>query len=285
MKKIMCETCGSSDLVRDVDFFVCQNCGMKYTLDAVQRMRIEGTVDIRGTVKVDNSAFIEKYLANARRAKEKEDWEEAEKYYNMVEQNEPKNIEAIFYSAYAKAMGSLIISDIYKREAAFKVLNNCVSLIDDNYAIGDEEKNTSLIEQISSDILSMSSNGFVFNQTKTGYGIVVSSDKNITLSLFSTLHTNFVNSLIHIIAKYPEGDNRRIPFYSIALEHVDYMNTEDWEREQTALMLHEEWRNIDASHIVPENLEVNEKNENRAIAFFLLFIIIIALIITALSVL
>lgn len=44
---------------------------------------------------------------------------EVERYYNMVEQNEPTNIEAIFYSAYGKAMQSLVDSDPYKREAAF----------------------------------------------------------------------------------------------------------------------------------------------------------------------
>ena len=32
----------------------------------------------------------------------KEDWEETEKYYNLVEQNAPNNIEALFFSAYAK---------------------------------------------------------------------------------------------------------------------------------------------------------------------------------------
>lgn len=47
-------------------------------------MMIEGTVDVSGsTVKVDNTAFVEKYLANARRAKQKEDWDETEKYYNI----------------------------------------------------------------------------------------------------------------------------------------------------------------------------------------------------------
>ncbi|WP_337369229.1 hypothetical protein [Senegalimassilia faecalis] len=71
------------------------------------------------TVKVDNSSYVERYLQNARRAKAKEDWAEVERYYNMVEQNEPTNIEAIFYSAYGKAMQSLVDSDPYKREAAF----------------------------------------------------------------------------------------------------------------------------------------------------------------------
>lgn len=42
------------------------------------------------------------FLENARRAKAKEDWEECEKYYNMVEQYEPTNIEAIFTPAMEK---------------------------------------------------------------------------------------------------------------------------------------------------------------------------------------
>ena len=64
--------------------FVCQNCGLKYSVEEAKKMMIEGTVDVQGTVKVDNSSFVEKYLMNARRAKQKEDWEEVEKYYNMV---------------------------------------------------------------------------------------------------------------------------------------------------------------------------------------------------------
>ena len=33
---------------------------------------LESTVNVEGTVKIDDSPFIETYLANARRAKEKE---------------------------------------------------------------------------------------------------------------------------------------------------------------------------------------------------------------------
>lgn len=107
MKQLTCEMCGSTDLIKDGGVFVCQSCGCKYSIEEAKRMMIEGTVDVQGTVKVDNSVFVEKYLANARRAKEKEDWEETEKYYNMVEQNDPDNIEAIFYSAYGKAKQTL----------------------------------------------------------------------------------------------------------------------------------------------------------------------------------
>ncbi len=92
----------------DNSTFVCQFFGMKYSVEEAKKMMIEGTVDVQGTVQVDNTAFVERYLANARRAKQKEDWAETEKYYNMVEQNEPTNIEAIFYSAFARVKSALL---------------------------------------------------------------------------------------------------------------------------------------------------------------------------------
>lgn len=131
MKQLTCEMCGGTDLIKQDGVFVCQNCGMKYSVEEAKKMMIEGTVDVQGTVKVDNSAFVQKYLDNARRAKQKEDWEETEKYYNMVEQNAPQNIEAVFYSSYAKARGTLQGRDLERRKTAFNVFSNSISVVDD----------------------------------------------------------------------------------------------------------------------------------------------------------
>ena len=86
-------------------------------------VEINGKVDVSGSkVTVDNTSFVERSLENARRAKAKEDWEECEKHHNMVEQYEPTNIEAIFYSSYGKARMALVDSDRFKREQKIKVL-------------------------------------------------------------------------------------------------------------------------------------------------------------------
>ena len=106
--------CGSTELIKQDGLFVCKFCGCKYTVEEAKKMMVEGTVDVQGTVKVDNSAFVQKYLANARRALGKEDWEEVEKYYNMVEQNVPNNMEAVFFSSFGKAMLLLRIVSISK---------------------------------------------------------------------------------------------------------------------------------------------------------------------------
>ena len=68
MNQLTCEMCGGTDLIKQDGVFVCQNCGMKYSVEEAKKMMIEGTVDVQGTVKVDNSAFVQKCLSNARRA-------------------------------------------------------------------------------------------------------------------------------------------------------------------------------------------------------------------------
>ena len=180
MKRLTCEMCGSTELIKQEGVFVCQVCGCKYSVEEAKRMMVEGTVEVQGTVQIDNSAFVKKYLDNARRAKEKEDWEETEKYYNMVEQNDPNNIEAIFYSAYGKAKSSLVDSDIYKRQAVFKVLKNCISVIDDHYQPERIEENKNAIENMATDLGKLFHSDFVFTEWKNGYGQVTRTNKNET---------------------------------------------------------------------------------------------------------
>lgn len=210
MKQLTCEMCGSTDLIKDGGVFVCQTCGTKYSVEEAKRMMIEGTVDVQGTVKVDNSAYVEKYLANARRAKEKEDWEETEKYYNMVEQNDPDNIEAIFYSAYGKAMQTLVDSDIYKRQAAFKVLTNCISIIDDHYKPERREENKAAIIAMAASLAKMITSNFVYTETKNGYGMVTDSNARETYALFKSLLSEFNESVNNIQKKDNQADLHKI---------------------------------------------------------------------------
>ena len=124
MKALVCELCGSNDIVKQDGYYVCQHCGTKYTPEEARKLMIEGTVEVTGTVKVDNSSSVEKYLQNARRARTKGDWAEVEKYYNMVEQNTPENIEAIFYSAYGKLRCTFLERISAKWDNDIEVLKN-----------------------------------------------------------------------------------------------------------------------------------------------------------------
>lgn len=202
MKQIVCEVCGSNDLVKEDGCFICQYCGAKYSPEEAKRLIVEvnGKVDVSGSkVTVDNTSFVERSLENARRAKAKEDWEECEKYYNMVEQYEPTNIEAIFYSSYGKARMALVDSDRFKREQKIKVLKNSISVIDDNYDNSPDkyEENKVLIQNINADLLSIMNSSFVMNTVNNGN--YTSNDSSYTFDMFIELSLGMIESIEHIM--------------------------------------------------------------------------------------
>jgi len=187
MNRLTCEMCNSIDLVKQDGYFVCQSCGTKYTLEEAKKMMIEGTVDVQGTVKVDNTSFVEKYLQNARRALMKEDWSEVEKYYNLVEQNDPENIEAIFYSAYAKLREIILEPYSAKWDGAFSVMKKSISILDDYYNVNDSEKEDDLIEKAVRHILVLAdpkANNIIHGMADTQFGDVSNAGiKNRTKSM------------------------------------------------------------------------------------------------------
>lgn len=213
MKQLTCEMCGGTDLMKQDGAFVCQNCGMKYSVEEAKKMMIEGTVDVQGTVKVDNTAFVQKYLANARRAKEKEDWSETEKYYNMVEQNDPTNIEAIFYSTFARVKQALLEAETKdKRQGVFNVLVKSVSIIDDNYDNANEEHHK-LLFKILDDIEGLKEGKIVPTThlqeyvTKNGYGNIVDRNQvvendslDVTYNMIDQVINAYEESAANIIA-------------------------------------------------------------------------------------
>ena len=237
MKRLACEMCGGTDIVKQDGLFVCQVCGCKYTLEEARKMMVEGTVEVQGTVQIDNSSYVEKYLQNARRAKSKEDWEETEKYYNLVEQNDPTNIEAIFYSAYGKAKQALIPTDFYAREAAFRVLNNSVSVIDDHYDPNHAADEENAILSMSEDVLRMITGEFVYNRTINGNGWEVSSDRLKTLGLFLQFQCTFLESIRNIIAK----DNREY-LHRIIIRHAEVAEGLGWIPE-SSITVYGQWKN------------------------------------------
>lgn len=186
--------CGGTDLIKQDGVFVCQYCGTKYSVEEARKMMIDGTVDVQGTVKIDNSAFVQKYLENARRAYSKEDWEEVEKYYNMVEQNSPNNMEAVFFSSFGKAMLSLTDNEYFKREQKFGVLNRSISVINDYFEVSGENKEE-VLRKISDAIEKMYSVTFVYG-TETNQP--TQADHSYTIRLKNSVRAAFLTELKQI---------------------------------------------------------------------------------------
>lgn len=226
--------CASQDIIKQDGFFVCQVCGTKYSVEEAKKMMIEGTVDVQGTVKVDNSSFVEKYLANARRARSKGDWAEVEKYYNLVEQNDPTNIEAIFYSTFAKVKSALLEADTAeKRQSVFDILSKGVSIIDDHYN-NTNESHEKLLFEIMDDIKGLKNGTIVPTtylanyETINGYGTVTNRsqivEKNtldITYKMIDGVFEAYMDSLANIIVAYSQETVKNLFMENILLLPID----------------------------------------------------------------
>ncbi len=94
MKALKCEMCGSNDVVKQEDLFVCQNCGTKYSVEAARKMMIEGTVEVKGTVKIDESQKIQTWVTFAETALRADNLKEAYDYANKILELTPNSIEA-----------------------------------------------------------------------------------------------------------------------------------------------------------------------------------------------
>lgn len=86
MKQLVCEMCESSDLIKQEGAFVCQSCGIKYSVEEAKRMMIEGTVDVSGsTVKIDTSEELENLRTYTHATRQKQD-EAAKKMGGLLAQ-------------------------------------------------------------------------------------------------------------------------------------------------------------------------------------------------------
>ncbi len=94
MKRLTCEMCGSTELMKQDGVFVCQTCGTKYSVEEAKKMMVEGTVEVAGTVKVDDSAKIANYYTMAENAYDAGNQKEAEQYCNKIIEIDPTHAEA-----------------------------------------------------------------------------------------------------------------------------------------------------------------------------------------------
>ncbi len=173
MKAIVCEMCGSQDLIKQDGYYVCQNCGTKYDPEEAKKLMVE----VSGTVEVDNSKKLQNYYRLARRAKEDNNIENAEKYYGLILEEEPNSWEANFYQIYYQCSNTTIgnmDNACYKLSNALPNIFQLISAadIDEREKIGAYleiySKCTGFTTMIASNILSASQD--ISNpETKLGF--------------------------------------------------------------------------------------------------------------------
>ncbi|MDO4437506.1 MAG: TFIIB-type zinc finger domain-containing protein [Coriobacteriaceae bacterium] len=99
MKRLTCEMCGGTDLIKEDGVFVCQSCGCKYSIDEAKKMMVDGVVNVTGTVSLENSASIESYLKLASDAKDTQNWGKLEAYAFKILEINPSEAIAWYYKA------------------------------------------------------------------------------------------------------------------------------------------------------------------------------------------
>lgn len=72
MKQLACEMCGSTELIKQDGFFICQTCGTKYSVEEAKKMMVEGTVKVDETLKIKNYYELAEnsYILNKPKAEE-----------------------------------------------------------------------------------------------------------------------------------------------------------------------------------------------------------------------
>ena len=147
---MVCEICGSSEFIKRDGLFVCDGCGMKYTLEEIKKLSL-GDNAVKETAEsneenqineTENTEDFEKLLKEARGLFESKQYVECEKLCSKVLGNDPKSIEAwalkaqsIFYDHWAKPVRALdymcaaisaydLYDDEQKKESAQRILES-----------------------------------------------------------------------------------------------------------------------------------------------------------------
>lgn len=193
MKKLTCEMCGMTDLVKQDGMYICQYCGTKYSVEEAKKMMVEGTV------KIDQSEKIENSLINARRAYESEDWENAEKFYNIVEQESVDHFESIFFRLYCHAMKQLFETDFFSRDQTFHSFLKLISRLNKLYKNTEEDKRA--LKEADRALERMSKENFVRNSM---YDPGQIGSTQWQKKLFQEINDSFSAELKNIYQQYPE---------------------------------------------------------------------------------
>ncbi|MBE6504462.1 MAG: hypothetical protein E7Z73_01780 [Methanobrevibacter millerae] len=150
MNELICEMCGSNNVIKQDGLFICQSCNTKYSMEEARKIMAGEKVEVEGTVKIDTSSELENLYELARRAKDTNNNENALKYYDQILVKEPNSWEAQFYVVYFKSMGCKIA----EISSAAVDVNNCLkpvlNLVKDNIADTDEQENiiTEIVDRI-----------------------------------------------------------------------------------------------------------------------------------------
>lgn len=222
--------CGSNDVVKQGGYYVCQNCGTKYTVEEARKIMIEGVVNVQGTVRIDHTDEVKNLYEIARRAKDTDNYENALKYYEMIVLKDPSSWEANFYIVYFKAK-SFTFSDIKSAASSIsKCLYSIIELIRDNVS---DENQKQVFEELHEKTLAIAKE--FINAAKSYYqGMEEEKRKSINGEYYERVLA--IKQLL-----YDFGDDLELVFG----EKFAGLSVEAWKEGNLLLSGFEEWEIFD----------------------------------------
>lgn len=225
MKRITCEMCGSTDLIKQDGVFVCQSCGTKYSVEEAKKMMMEVT----GTVNVANVAQTENLLQLAKQSYDSKNYVKAEDFCNQV-----LAIDNINYEAW-QLKGSSIMFQISTTDPRSEEAINCL-IMAYNVIRGteiEEEKRNEIFTNINSFlVLNVNFHLSMMEEQRPENNIIdkikssflnscnklydISKKMNINEVRTSALFNKFVNVFIHLAVTNISTTWENVVYYNYA---------------------------------------------------------------------
>lgn len=223
MAQLVCELCGGTDIAKQDGMFVCQGCGTKYTLEEARKlmgMEAPSGAAPTTTVRIDQSNELKNLYELAHRAKNDNNSENAQKFYEQILVKDPSSWEANFYTVYYQSM-QCKIADI---QSAAVRLSNCedtvLKLVKDN--ITDPSEAMKVVDEIAAKLIGIS--GMLYNAATNHYnGISLQIRSRYTQEYLNNccaardILYNFGNYVIQIFGD-DYGEKIAVPCWKVGID-------------------------------------------------------------------
>ncbi len=200
MKALVCEMCGSNDVVKQDGYYVCQNCGTKYSVEEAKKMMVE----------IDNSKKLENLYTRARKSIEVDDLEHAAEYYKQILDENPNDWEAYFYSYLGEFT---TFTNAQAGAVAAKLSNTIPSAYDMALEDCDGEEATNRIvtitDKTTARLLGIASTGAALLRQYEG-GDNITAAGRVSIDLYSNMRDTACNTVCNCVVAFEPLEDKLV---------------------------------------------------------------------------
>lgn len=142
MKKLVCEMCGSNNIVKQDGLYVCQNCDTKYSPEEAKKIMFDEPVEVIGSVEITKNLESSKRMGDE--AFDRFDYKEAFTYYTQVVESDPSDYLRKFKRLIAAA-ASVSLNQSGKVDEPLSELSKFCKAVEADTTLSDTEKSEKIV--------------------------------------------------------------------------------------------------------------------------------------------